>query len=120
VALTGLWMTAFYPWPPGDGIALYWTRWLVGLWMLGSLSTGLYFLRARNFVRHGNWMLRAYAIGMGAGTQVFTHLPWVATQGAQVPPQGIRAAMMAAGWIINFMIAEWLIASKQRRQRVTV
>jgi uncharacterized membrane protein len=116
VAFTGLWLTAFYPWPPGDGAALYWTRWIVGLWMLVSLGAGLYFLVARNFMRHGDWMLRAYAIGMGAGTQVLTHLPWFATHGTQVPPEGLRAVMMGAGWVINFMVAEWLIARKRRPQ----
>ncbi|HEX6941819.1 MAG TPA: hypothetical protein VF128_02760 [Gemmatimonadaceae bacterium] len=31
---------------------------------------------SRKYAEHGDWMIRAYAIGMGAGTQVLAHLPW--------------------------------------------
>jgi hypothetical protein len=34
-------------------------------------------IRRCDFVSHGAWMIRGYAIGMGAGTQVLTHMPWV-------------------------------------------
>jgi len=48
---------------------------------------------------------------MGAGTQVFTHLPWFLLVGK---PHGLmRDALMAAGWLINVCLAEWIV----RRQR---
>jgi hypothetical protein len=52
-------------------------------------------------------MVRAYAIGLGAGTQVLTHLPWVLYFGA--PDELTRALLMGAGWAINLAVAEWII-----------
>ena len=38
VALSGLWMTLFYPWPDGDGVILYGLRLLFGSAMLAVYS----------------------------------------------------------------------------------
>lgn len=108
-ALSGLWMTFVYPWPEADGMAVYLMRLTVGGAMIASLALGLLALVRRAYHRHGEWMLRAYALGMGAGTQVFTHLPWFVLVGQ--PTEGPRAVMMAAGWLINLMVAEWVIAT---------
>ncbi|MEO0561544.1 MAG: hypothetical protein AAF125_05500, partial [Chloroflexota bacterium] len=53
--------------------------------------------------------LRAYALAMGAGTQVFTHMPWFILHGTATPDELSRAIMMGAGWLINIVIAEWVI-----------
>lgn len=108
-ALSGLWMTLTYPWPNADGVAVYAMRLVVGSAMVVSLTPGLVALVRREFHRHGEWMLRAYALGMGAGTQVLTHLPWFVWVGQ--PTEGPRAVMMAAGWVINILLAEWVIAT---------
>ncbi len=108
VAGTGLWMTATFPWAVGDGLAVYLERLLFGTMMLVSLILGLDAIRRRAFADHGAWMVRAYAIGMGAGTQVLTHLPWAVLKDA--PPDGApRAAMMGLGWVLNLVVAEWVI-----------
>lgn len=108
VAGTGLWMTATFPWAVGDGLAVYLERLLFGTMMLVSLILGLDAIRRRAFADHGAWMVRAYAIGMGAGTQVLTHLPWAVLMDA--PPDGApRAAMMGLGWVLNLVVAEWVI-----------
>jgi uncharacterized membrane protein len=122
-ALSGLWMTLFYPWPAGDGIALYWMRLVFGSAMLASILLGVNALPRRNFARHGAWMIRAYAIGLGAGTQVFTHLFWLVLFGQ--PTELSRAMLMGAGWVINLAMAEWIIrrhAATARRstRRLTV
>jgi hypothetical protein len=52
-------------------------------------------------------MIRGYAIGQGAGTQAFTHLPWILLLGT--PGELPRAVLMAAGWVINIAVAEWII-----------
>lgn len=109
-ALTGLWMSHFYPWPAGDGILLYAFRLVFGSAMLVSLLLGIAAIWRREFVKHGNWMIRAYAIGLGAGTQVFTHLPWVLFLGA--PDELTRALLMGAGWAINLVVAEWIICKR--------
>jgi uncharacterized membrane protein len=117
-ALSGLWMAHFYAWPEGDGVVLYWTRLVVGSAMVFSVGRALLEIRRRDFASHGAWMIRAYAIGMGAGTQVLTHLPWFILFGK--PGEGPRAVLMAGGWLINIVVAEWVIRQGGRRARRTV
>jgi uncharacterized membrane protein len=105
--LSGLWMTHFYDLPPLDGDLLYGLRMLFGIGMVLAIGLGYLAMRRRDFAHHGAWMTRAYAIGMGAGTQVLTHLPWVILFGT--PGQFPRAILMGAGWVINLAIAEWVI-----------
>jgi uncharacterized membrane protein len=112
-ALTGLWMAHFYPWPPGDGQAVYVERLVVGVAMAASLVLAIRAVRRRDFTTHGEWMIRAYAIGVGAGTQVLTHLPWFILADGK-PGELARGVMMGAGWAINIVAAEWII----RRGRV--
>lgn len=107
-ALTGLWMAHFYPWPAGDGWMVYLERLVVGSAMVLFLGLGLRAIRRRDFAAHGAWMTRAYAIGLGAGTQVFTHLPWFVLVDMH-PEELPRGVMMGAGWAINLLVAEWII-----------
>jgi hypothetical protein len=119
-ALSGLWMMQFYPWPEGDGVLLYGLRLLFGSAMALSIVLGVFAIRRRDYARHGAWMIRGYAIGLGAGTQVFTHLPWLLLVGSGVPDELSRASMMAAGWLINLVVAEWIIRKRpSRRPRIT-
>ena len=113
-ALSGLWMAHFYPWPPGDGQLLYVERLVFGSAMVLSIALSLSAIARRDFVSHGQWMLRAYAIGLGAGTQVLTHLPWFLLVGAK-PGERPRAVMMGAGWVINAVVAEWIIRNRTAR-----
>lgn len=106
-ALTGLWMAHFYPWPEGDGEAVYVLRLVFGAAMTMSVALAVDAIRRRDFAAHGAWMIRAYAIGMGAGTQVLTHLPYFLLVGT--PGESSRAVLMGAGWIINVIVAEWCI-----------
>jgi uncharacterized membrane protein len=108
VALSGLWMTLSYPWAPNDGALVYAERVLFGGGMLASLVMAVAAIRRRDFARHGRWMIRAYAIGLGAGTQVLTHLPYVVLVNGQ-PGEHARALMMGAGWVINVAVAEWIV-----------
>jgi uncharacterized membrane protein len=114
VALSGLWMAHFYSWPAGDGQILYVERLIVGVAMVASLVLAVNAIRRRDFVTHGNWMTRAYAIGLGAGTQVLTHLPWFIVTDAK-PGEGPRAVIMGAGWAINIVAAEWIIRRRHAR-----
>jgi uncharacterized membrane protein len=108
-ALTGLWMSHFYPWPEGDGALLYAFRLIFGSAMTLFLSLALLAVRRGDFATHGRWMLRGYAVGLGAGTQVLTHLPWFVLFGR--PGELPRAILMGAGWMINLAVAEWVIRS---------
>jgi len=115
-ALSGLWMSHFYPWPAGDGILLYGFRLFFGTAMLLALLLGIFAVWRRDYANHGDWMLRAYAIGLGAGTQVLTHLHWVLYFGT--PSEVTRALLMGAGWAINLAVAEWIIR-RQPAQPIT-
>lgn len=106
-ALTGLWMAHFYPWPEGDGEILYVLRLVFGSLMAVSIVRAVEAIRRRDFASHGAWMMRGYAVGMGAGTQVLTHLPWFIVIGK--PGELSRAFLMGAGWVINLAVAEWII-----------
>ena len=108
VALTGLWMAHFYPWPAFDGMGVYVERLVVGIAMLGCIGMGIDAIRRRSFGEHGDWMIRAYALGLGAGTQVLTHLPWFILMDAQ-PGTFHRTVMMGGAWAINALVAEWII-----------
>lgn len=119
VALSGLWMAQFYPAPPGDGQLVYFERIIFGSAMLASVIMGVDAIRRRNFASHGAWMTRAYAIGMGAGTQVITHLPWFLLVDSK-PGEGPRTVMMGAGWVINVVVAEWVIRRPVRNNAVVV
>ena len=114
-ALTGLWMAHFYPWPAGDGQLVYLERLVFGSAMVASIVLALHAIRRRDFVSHGEWMTRAYAIGLGAGTQVLTHLPWALFVGGG-PGELPRAVMMGAGWVINVVVAEWIIQRRRARR----
>jgi hypothetical protein len=114
-ALTGLWMAHFYPWPVGDGQALYVMRLIFGAVMTLALVLAVVAIGQRKFIRHGAWMTRAYAIGMGAGTQVLTHIAWsllVGTSG-----EFARTMIMGSGWVINIVIAEWVIYKRLSRPK---
>jgi len=110
-ALSGLWMTQFYPWPQGDGVLLYRLRLLFGSAMLVAILLGVAAIRRRDFAQHGDWMLRGYAIGMGAGTQVLTLMVGELIGG---PPSELsRALLMGAAWVINLAVAEWIIRARR-------
>lgn len=107
MALSGLWMTLFYPWASVDGVAVYAFRLAFGGAMAGAIVLAVVAVGRREFRSHAAWMIRAYAIAQGAGTQVLTHLPWFLLMGA--PDITARAWLMGAGWLVNITVAEWVI-----------
>lgn len=112
-SLTGLWMAHFYPWPAGDGQVLYVMRLFFGLVMTLALVLAVVSVRRRKFAQHGAWMVRAYAIGMGAGTQVLTQILWLLLVGTS--GELARNVVMGSGWVINMLVAEWIIERRLTR-----
>lgn len=85
--------------------------------MIWSITLGFVAIRRRNFVQHRAWMIRAYAIAQGAGTQALTQIPLALTGGT---PTGLsRTLLMAAAWVINIVFAEWIIRRSRRPARPT-
>lgn len=112
VALTGLWMTQFYPPVDYDGPILYAIRLLVGSAMTLFICLGFAAIRRRDIPRHRTWMMRGYALAIGGGTQVLTHLPWFLFPSIQ--GDLTRALFMGAGWAINAAVVEWILLRERR------
>ena len=98
-------MSLFYPTAEGDGPLLTVFRLGFGGLMLLSVGLGVAAARRRDFAQHGLGMTRAYAIGLGAGTQALLHVPWLTLVGK--PSVLEHALLMAAGWLINLGVVEW-------------
>ena len=114
VGLSGLWMTLFYPCPAGDGELLYVFRLLFGSAMVLSILLGFTAIRRGDVIRHRAWMMRGYAIGLGAGTQMLTLMAGELIVG---PPSELsRALLMGAAWVINLAVAEWAIRKRSASQ----
>jgi uncharacterized membrane protein len=112
VGLSALWMTVFYPRPAGDGDLLFAFRLLFGSAMVVSIVLGFAAIRRGDVKGHRAWMMRGYAIGLGAGTQVLTQLAGGLIPG---PPSELsRALLMGAAWVINLAVAEWSIRKRKR------
>lgn len=112
--VTGIWMTVFYQIPASlQGPLLYGVRLLVGVALLTSVVQGLARILRRDLVQHEAWMLRAYALAQGAGTQALLCLPVMLVSG---PVLGLpRDILLSAAWLLNLAVAESLI---RRRARV--
>ena len=113
VAISALWMTLFYEAKPGTGDLLYALRLVFGSAMIACLVLGVTAVRRRDIAAHRGWMMRAYAIGLAAGTQAFTE-----GIGGAIFGTGVLAADVAkgAGWVINLAVAEWAIGRPARRR----
>jgi hypothetical protein len=111
--MSGLWMAAFYPIPvPLQGPLLRGVRLVVGLAMVASILVAWSSILRRNVPRHEAFMIRAYALAQGAGTQVLILGPWMLLGG-----QGVgltRDLLMTLSWAVNIGLAELIIWARQR------
>lgn len=58
--------------------------------------------------QHRDWMIRAYAIGMGSGTVALVFFPIVVVTGE--PPRGLTADLIFVGWwSLNILLAEGVL-----------
>ena len=117
-AITGLVMTLTYSAAANDGPALFYIRLVIAPAMVLCLLAGVYAIIKKNLQSHGAFMLRAYALGQGAGTQVFTHIGYMLV--VATPTAYSRDAKMALGWLINVVVAEWIIWRRKRRGPVSI
>jgi uncharacterized membrane protein len=106
-AASGLWLTNFYPPLGNEGPLLYFFRMAAGLGMLWFLVQGYRAARRRRFDAHRPHMLRAYALGLGASTQMLIGIPVLLLFGEPAPLVG--DLMLGAGWVINLAVAQWAI-----------
>ena len=106
VAGSALWMTLLYATKPGTGLMLFLLRLVFASAMAACLVLGVSTIRRGDVAGHRAWMIRAYAIGLAAGTQAFTEGIGVALFGT-----GAMRGDLAKGsaWFINLAVAEWII-----------
>lgn len=105
VALSGLWMTLFYSDAPG-GTLLWAVRLTVSSSMMLFIVLGFTAVRRRDIPAHRAWMIRAYALGLGAGTQIFTEGIGEAIAGTG---DLSKAVSVSSAWVINIVVAEWAV-----------
>jgi uncharacterized membrane protein len=117
VAFSALWLTLFSHRPEGAGeLLLYVLRLAVGSAMAAGIVLGFTAIRRGDVTRHRAWMTRAYALGLGAGTQTFT----LGIGGAILGPSELTTALMhGAAWGINLAVAEYVIHRRMRITRAT-
>ncbi|MEU7781132.1 DUF2306 domain-containing protein [Micromonospora parva] len=113
VAFSGMWMAVGYDLPAHDNDVLAGMRLVFGSVMAGAILLGLAAVLRQDIDRHRRWMVRGYAIGLGAGTQAFTHAPYLIAVGEQ-PDGNLRAGLVVAGWLINLAVAEWYLRRPAR------
>jgi len=122
VGLSGLWMTLFYPRPVGDGDLLAAFRLLFGSAMVLSIALSFIAIRRGDVARHRAWMMRGYALGLGAGTQMLVLMAGEMIAGK--PDELSRALLMGLAWVINLAVAEIIIrrrpASRARMVSVVI
>ena len=104
VGFSGVWMTLFYP---RTHVLLFMFRLIFGSGMILSIILGYISILRRNVAQHQAWMTRAYALGLGAGTQVFTGMVGALILGT--PNEFQNALLNGAAWVINLAVAEWSI-----------
>ncbi|MBL0886801.1 DUF2306 domain-containing protein [Myceligenerans indicum] len=120
-ALSGLWMTVFYDLPAKDTAVVNGARLAVGTFMLAALVLAVRALLRHDYVTHGAWMTRAYALAMGAGTQTLLLGPWfviAAPQPGAPSTLVVNTVLMTLAWVLNALVAEWAIRRGRRPGRI--
>jgi uncharacterized membrane protein len=116
VAFSAMYMTQFYARQPGTGPLSHLFRLAFGSGLAASLVLGIAAIRRGDVARHRAWMTRAYALALGAGTQVFTLGIGGAVFGAGALTYDL---MLGAGWGINLAVAEYVIRRRPGTRRTS-
>jgi hypothetical protein len=90
---------------------------VVGSTMAAAIVLGFTAIRRRDIAAHRAWMIRAYALGLGAGTQAFTEGIGEALFGTG---DLSKAISMGSAWVINALVAEWIIQRPSVRRAARV
>jgi uncharacterized membrane protein len=106
-ALSGAWMAYFYPPLFGTGTAVAIIRIVIAAGIAAFICTGFLAIRERQVAAHRAWMMRAYALAIAAGTQPITLVPIVLFP--QLYGELGYTLGLTAGWVLNLLVAEWLI-----------
>ena len=79
-------------------------RGFFGLALLIALAMAMAAIRARDYLRHRAWAIRAYAIGMGLGAVALVFFPIYIITGH--PPKGLASDILFVGsWTLTIAVA---------------
>jgi hypothetical protein len=100
-------MAYFYPPLVGTGTAVAIIRIAVAACIAVFICSGFLAIRDRNVAAHRACMMRAYALAIAAGTQPITLAPLIVFP--QLYGELGYTLGLTAGWVLNLVVAEWLI-----------
>ncbi len=111
-ALASIWLVVFFG-GPTEEFALAMVRLVFAIPMVVFLVMSVVTIRRRDFIAHGSWMTRAYAIAVTGGTQALVLIFWSIPFG-EVDAYG-EAWLVGLGFVINSVVAELLIRRRSSR-----
>jgi uncharacterized membrane protein len=101
-------LSLLWHFPDAYSVAISSGRLLFGIALGVALAMAMQAIRKRDFTRHRNWMIRAYAIGMGATAVTMVFFPIYAITGE--PPMGLASDIVFLGsWTACVVFAEGLV-----------
>jgi uncharacterized membrane protein len=101
-------LSLLWHFPDTYSVAMNSGRLLFGIALGVALAMAMHAICKRDFTRHANWMIRAYAIGIGATAVTMVFFPLYVITGA--PPMGIAADMIFLGsWAACVAFAEGVV-----------
>jgi hypothetical protein len=111
-ALASIWLVVVFDGSPAHA-AIAVTRLVFAIAMLTFLVMGVLAIMRRDFIAHGAWLTRAYAIAVSGGTQALVFALWTTCFG-EVDAFG-EAWLVAAGFAINSAAAELLVRRRSSK-----
>ncbi len=113
VALSALWLNEFFPRADAARAVLHPLRAVFGAAMVVTIVLGFVAARRGDIAGHRAWMIRSYAIGLVAGTQVLT----LGLGGIVLGTGDLTTALLlGAAWVINLAVAERAVGRRRRRR----
>lgn len=101
-------LSLLWRFPDAYSVAMSSGRLLFGIALGAALAMAMLAIRSQDFTRHRNWMIRAYAIGMGATAVSMVFFPIYVITGE--PPAGLAADIAFLGsWAACIVFAEGLV-----------
>lgn len=106
ISLTSL--TLLFTFPEAYSVAISSARLIFGIALGAALIIAVQAIRNGKIIHHRNWMIRAYAIGMGATAVSMIFFPVYLVTG-EAPTGVIADAMFCGAWIGCILFAEYLV-----------
>ena len=87
----------------------------VSLALLWIFFTAMALIKARqkNFTAHRRYMIRSYALTLSAIT--LRAWKYALTNSFELPPMDVYRSVAWLGWVVNLIVAEYIISTKIRR-----